>query len=50
MLPVLVGTTVCGGILVGTVWEAARLRVLRWRATPAPEADTSPVAREPAAS
>ena len=47
MLPILVGTSVCGGVLVGTVWDAARVRIARRRAARTPAAEPVPLTSEP---
>jgi hypothetical protein len=47
LLPVLVATSVCGGLVAGTLWELALARVTRWRAVRRVEAEPSSLAGEP---
>jgi hypothetical protein len=49
LLPVLIATTVCGGLVVGTIWDAIWLRIARRRETSA-ENEQSAMAGEPARS
>ena len=48
MMPILVGTSVCGGVLVGTLWDVARARLARRRTVRAPDAEAAPLTSEPA--
>ena len=50
LLPVLIANTVCGGLVVGTLWDLVRDRVARRRPAPGPAAAPSPVAGEPMTS
>lgn len=47
LLPVMVGTTVCGGLVVGMIWELAWSRIALRRARPVPVQKTTPLAGEP---
>jgi hypothetical protein len=50
LLPVLVATTVCGGLVAGALWDLALSRVARRRATRRPDPNPSPLAGKPITS
>ena len=50
LLPVLTATAVCGGVLVGTLWDVACVRIARRRAARTPAAEPAPLTSEPATS
>jgi hypothetical protein len=47
LLPVLIATAVCGGLVVGAVWDVAWDRIARSRESRRPAIDSPPLAGEP---
>lgn len=47
LLPVLIATAVCGGLVAGTVWDVAWARIARRREARHPTSEASPLAGEP---
>ncbi len=50
LLPVLIANTVCGGLVVGTLWDIVRVKVARRHSASRSTAAPSPVAGEPMTS
>jgi hypothetical protein len=50
LLPVLIATTVCGGLVVGTIWDVARARIARRREARSAVQEPSSLAGEPLTS
>jgi hypothetical protein len=50
LLPVLVATSVCGGLVAGLAWDWVWAAIARQREARSPGVESSPLAREPAAS